>query len=160
MRKIKEATHDSIHVAFDTISEASTQSLTAKTFGPGPGKVVVILTPQKEAQAVRDDVEIQRKSVRHSFVGAAITKRSLLDTLIYTALGREFTAGKLFPASAEDREHMSQFLQKVPGLVSAGLLKPNPVKLLEGGLDGVNAGLDYMREGKHSGEKLVYRISA
>ncbi|KAI0796357.1 GroES-like protein [Irpex lacteus] len=141
VRKIKEATHDSIHVAFDTISEAATQTLTAKTFGPGPGKVVVILTPQKEAQAVRDDVEIQH-------------------TLIYTALGREFTAGKLFPASAEDREHMAQFLKKVPGFVSAGLLKPNPVKLLEGGLDGVNSGLHYMREGKHSGEKLVYRISA
>ena len=36
----------------------------------------------------------------------------------------------------------------------------DPVKLWEGGLDGVNAGLDYMREGKNSGEKLVYRISA
>ncbi len=55
---------------------------------------------------------------------------------------------------------MAQFLKKVPGFVSAGLLKPNPVKLLEGGLDGVNTGLDYMREEKHSGEKLVYRISA
>ncbi len=74
VRKIKEATHDSIHVAFDTISEAATQTLTAKTFGPGPGKEVVILTPQKEAQAVRGDVEIQRKSVRHSYLGIGITK--------------------------------------------------------------------------------------
>ena len=55
---------------------------------------------------------------------------------------------------------MAQFLKKVPGFVSAGLIKPNPVKLWEGGLDGANAGLDYMREGKNSGEKLVYRISA
>lgn len=55
---------------------------------------------------------------------------------------------------------MAQFLKKVPGFVSAGLIKPNPVKLWEGGLDGVNAGLDYMREGKNSGEKLVYKISA
>lgn len=64
-----------------------------------------------------------------------------------------------YEASPEDRAHMAQFLKKVPGFVSAGLIKPNPVKLWEGGLNGINDGLNYMREGKNSGEKIVYRIS-
>lgn len=53
---------------------------------------------------------------------------------------------------------MASFLEKVPGLVSSGAIKPNPVKLWEGGLESVNDGLQYMREGKNSGEKIVYRL--
>ena len=53
---------------------------------------------------------------------------------------------------------MAQFLTKVPALVSAGAIKPNPVKLWPGGLDAINDGLQYMREGKVSAEKIVYRL--
>ena len=59
------------------------------------------------------------------------------------------------PASPEDHAHMAQFLRKMPSFVSIGLLKPNPIKLLDGGLESVKDGLNYMREGKNSGEKLV-----
>ena len=51
------------------------------------------------------------------------------------------------PASPEDHAHMAQFLRKMPSFVSAGLLKPNPIKFWEGGLNSVNDGLNYMREG-------------
>ena len=64
----------------------------------------------------------------------------------------------LFPVSLEDREHMAQFLKKVPELVMSGQVKPNPVKLWEGGLGAINAGLKYMMDGKVSGEKIVYRV--
>jgi hypothetical protein len=50
-------------------------------------------------------------------------------------------------------------IDKFSGLVKEGKLKPMPVKLREGGLDGINDGLDYMVAGKVSAEKLVYRIS-
>ena len=53
---------------------------------------------------------------------------------------------------------MVQFLKKVPGLVKEGLVKPLPVKLWEGGLSAVPDGLQYMREGKVSAEKIVYRV--
>lgn len=55
---------------------------------------------------------------------------------------------------------MAKFLRKVPDLVKSGAVKPNPVMLWEGGLEGISDGLQYMREGKNSGEKIVYRISA
>ena len=54
---------------------------------------------------------------------------------------------------------MADFLKKVPELVKSGQVKGNPTKLLEGGLEGVPAGFQLMKEGKNSGEKLVYRVA-
>ncbi len=53
---------------------------------------------------------------------------------------------------------MAEFLKKVPELVAARKIRPNRVKLWEGGLDGINGGLHYMIEGKHSGEKIVHQV--
>ena len=53
---------------------------------------------------------------------------------------------------------MAGFLKKVPALVSSGAIKPNPIKVWDGGLAAINEGLQYMREGKVSGEKIVYRV--
>ena len=60
--------------------------------------------------------------------------------------------------SEEDRAHMAQFLLKVPKLVLDGAIKPLPIKLWEGGLAAIPDGLQFMREGKVSAEKIVYRI--
>ena len=53
---------------------------------------------------------------------------------------------------------MVVFLKKVPGFVKEGLIKPNPVKYWPGGLDAIKDGLEFMKEGKVSAEKIVYRI--
>ena len=68
--------------------------------------------------------------------------------------------GQTFPASARDRAEMAQWLKKQTDFVRRGLLKPNPVKLMEGGLEAIPAGFKYMMDGKVSAEKLVYRISS
>ncbi|KIJ34029.1 hypothetical protein M422DRAFT_263987 [Sphaerobolus stellatus SS14] len=126
--------------ALDTQGASEGQLLAVKAFGPeGKGKVVTILGPKDEAVAYNPNVTIQ-------------------PTLIYTALGREFSFGEVFPVSKEDRDHMAAFLTKVPELVKSGAIKPNRVKLWEGGLDGIEGGLAYMKEGKLSAEKLVYKI--
>lgn len=64
--KIKQATGDSIHIAFDTIALLDTQSLTIKTFAPGPGKIIVIQAPQADAQKLNPEVKIQRESFHPS----------------------------------------------------------------------------------------------
>lgn len=88
-----------------------------------------------------------------------LTGNSLV-TVVYTALGRAFNYGPAHrPAVPEDRAHMVQFLRKVPELVRSGKVKPNPVKLWEGGLESINDGLQYMIDGKNSAEKIVYRLS-
>lgn len=80
-------------------------------------------------------------------------------TILYTALGREFSfLGEHYPAPLTDREHLASFITKQPAIVQAGSIKPNPVKLWEGGLDGVIDGLVYMREGKVTGQKIVYKV--
>ncbi|KAH9844379.1 GroES-like protein [Rhodofomes roseus] len=137
--KIKETTGDSLHVAFDTISVHDSQVLTVKTFAPGPGKLIVIQQPEEDAKKLNSKVTIQH-------------------TLIYTALGKELKLGNGYPALPDDRAHMAQFLTKVPGLASSGAIKPNPIKLWEGGLEAIPDGLLYMKEGKITGEKIVYRV--
>ena len=77
-----------------------------------------------------------------------------LVTFIYTAYGPTVnTANK-----EEERAVLSKFLwEKLPGLVKGGL-KPNVIKKFDGGLDNVEAALDYLVEGKASGEKIVYTL--
>ncbi|GAB1523712.1 Zinc-binding oxidoreductase alcohol dehydrogenase [Rhizoctonia solani] len=143
--QIQRATGNSLKFAFDTISEENTQitcvkSLTPAPEGTTPGKVVVVLSPNKEAEALRKDVVIQ-------------------GTLLYTALGRPFEWPKIqFPASPEDRAHMASWMPKLEELAAKGQIKPNPVRLWPGGLEAVNEGFQYMREGKVSAEKIVYNI--
>ncbi|KZT68234.1 GroES-like protein [Daedalea quercina L-15889] len=139
VRKIKDATGDSIGLALDTLSLAPTQAFASRVVKPAGGKVILLLGPDKDGQ-VREDVVLQ-------------------PTLIYTALGRPFSMlGQDYPACPEDRAHMAAFLRKLPELVREGKIVPNKTVLWEGGLQAVPDGLQYMREGKVSGEKIVYRL--
>lgn len=138
--KIKEVSKDAIHHGFDTISQPATQEFSVKTLGLGAGKIITIQPPDDGAKKLRDDVQVQ-------------------GTLIYTSLGMPFKLWIDWPPIPEDKAHMANFLKQVPELVKSGAVKPNPVKLWEGGLESVKDGLQYMREGKNSGEKIVYLIS-
>ncbi|KAG8709048.1 hypothetical protein FRC09_000899 [Ceratobasidium sp. 395] len=146
VEKIQNATGNTLKFAFDTISEGESQFICVKSLAPAsegttPGKVVVVLAPNKEAVALRSDVVIQH-------------------TLIYTVFGRSFGyhPKAQFPASAEDHNHMASWMPKLTELVNAGKVKPNPVKLWPGGLEAVTEGFQYMREGKVSAAKIVYNV--
>ncbi len=156
VKELKDVTGNSLRKAFDTISEPSSQKITVEALGPGKGMVVTLLSVNPEAKSLREDVTVQGMYIALAFATLA---NSPAATLIYTALGRELNyGGSSRPASPEDKEHMAQFLKKVPGMVSAGMIKPNRVKLWEGGLYGINDGLQFMMEGKNSGEKIVYKL--
>ena len=60
IKKIKAATNDAIHIGLDAISEPDTQQFAVKTFGPGPGHLVVILPPTDALLKLRPDIKIQR----------------------------------------------------------------------------------------------------
>ncbi|KAF8579983.1 GroES-like protein [Ramaria rubella] len=137
--QLKAATQDSIHIGLDTHAQDGSQVLCVRAFGPGPGKLSVLLDIDPKAQELRPDVFIQH-------------------TLLYTALGREFTMLKLYPASLEDRAHLAAFIPKQAALVRAGNIRPIPVKLWEGGLEAINEGLLYMQKGLVSAEKIVYKV--
>ncbi|KAG9127727.1 hypothetical protein FRC07_010339 [Ceratobasidium sp. 392] len=145
VEQIQNATGNTLKFAFDTISEGESQFICVKSLAPAsegaPGKVVVVLAPNKEAIALRNDVVIQH-------------------TLIYTVFGRSFGyhPKAQFPASAEDHNHMAAWMPKLTELVNSGKVKPNPVKLWSGGLEAVKDGFQYMREGKVSAAKIVYNV--
>ncbi|OSD08389.1 GroES-like protein [Trametes coccinea BRFM310] len=140
VKKIKDATGDSITKAVDAISLKDSQRISAEALAPSGGKVVLVLQPIPDAT--------NRKDVK------------FFPTLIYTALGRAFDFGPStrFPVSPEDRAQIVEFLKKVPQLIKDGAIKTPPVKLWEGGLAAIPDGLQYMREGKVSAEKIVYHV--
>jgi len=77
----------------------------------------------------------------------------------YTAIGESFTKfGQDFAAKPEDYKLASNFMQIAEQLFAEGKLVPHPQSVGEGGLYGVLDGLQRMRDGKVSGEKLVYRL--
>jgi len=59
----------------------------------------------------------------------------------------------------DDRRELAGFLQKVPGLVKEGKVKPAPVKKLEGGLEKVfSDGYKYLADGNVSAERVVFAL--
>ena len=63
MEHLKSATQNSLHYGLDTHGVGGSQVLSVGAFGPGPGKLVVLLKPDDSAQAVRGDVVVQRESL-------------------------------------------------------------------------------------------------
>lgn len=59
----------------------------------------------------------------------------------------------------EDFELGQKFVALTEELLQAKVIKPHPVDLREGGIDGILSGMQDLKDGKVSGVKLVYRIS-
>ena len=68
-----------------------------------------------------------------------------------------FGDGRIYVIES-DVAHMAVFLAKLAQLVKFGLVKPLPIKTWEGGFAAVLDGLQYMRQGRVSAGKIVYRV--
>jgi hypothetical protein len=64
-----------------------------------------------------------------------------------------------FPAKPEDFEFASKFWAVAEKLLAEGKVKPHRPNVRPDGLKGILNGLQLMREGKVSGEKLVYNVA-
>jgi hypothetical protein len=77
--------------------------------------------------------------------------------MAYTLMGHAFQwlppIGPKFPAILSDREALVRFYANIPKFTKT--LKPVPVTIEAGGMDGILPGLDKLRHGKVSGGKLV-----
>lgn len=74
-------------------------------------------------------------------------------------MGEAFTKfGRDFPAQPDDYKIASEFANVAARLYAEGKLLPHPPKVGSGGLQGVLEGLELLKMGKVSGEKLVYRV--
>ncbi|KAK5047425.1 hypothetical protein LTR84_006521 [Exophiala bonariae] len=97
-----------------------------------------------------------------SFPPVPISRNDVLPTgtLMYSAFGEPFVKkGIEFPAKPEDYEFTKQFMVITEELLAAGKLRPHIELVGKGGLGGVLDGLQRMKNGKVSGNKLVYVVA-
>jgi len=136
--KIREYTKDKLEYAFDTIALPEAAQFCCDSLTSGPGAKYGNILGQKPP---RDDVK-------------------WTTTLAYTSLG-EYTEirGKEMPASAEDFDFAKKWADLIEEFLAAGKFEVHPPKVGPDGLKGVMQGLQDMRDGKVSGNKLVYRVS-
>ncbi|KAL6885427.1 TOXD protein [Trichoderma evansii] len=80
--------------------------------------------------------------------------------LAYTLFGRPFEflqpIGPKFEAKPSDRKALARFYTSLPQVIKH--LKPAPIRLIDGGFDGILIGVDKLRKGEASGGKFVVTI--
>ncbi|KAG0650013.1 ACT-toxin biosynthesis S2 [Hyphodiscus hymeniophilus] len=133
---IRELTKNDLHLVFDTIATASTAAICAEALSSSPGGLYVALLP----------VEFPREDVKNVFF------------LGYTLGGEVFEIeGEVWPAVPDDFELSKKFVTLTEKLLEQGKIKPHPADVRDG-IENILDGMQEMKDGKHSGVKLVYRI--
>ncbi|KAA1476180.1 GroES-like protein [Dentipellis sp. KUC8613] len=142
VEQIIEATgkQGGVDVVFDAISEGGSVELSAKSLRPnGPRKIGVVL-PLKE-----DELD---PSIEYSLILCA----SLLGVQVNFF-------GRAYPRDERDVQFGLEFYEQITSWLRDGRFRGNPYTVQHGGLAGVQNGLVFMKSGKVSGTKLVYRIA-
>lgn len=141
---------------FDCISENGTTLQIAKAFKNGKGKIVTLLPVNddglKEYSGVDVEATLVCKQTAFPPFQCALSRLTLSDFCrIDTVLGRPFNMWKDFPAMPEDKKATEEWLaNEMPNLMGSGKLKSNPILSRDGGLNGINEGLDFVKAGKVS----------
>lgn len=136
---IRKATKDQLAHVFDCVSEGSSPAIANEAIGSKGGKYSTLLFTE---DLPREDV---------------VTAR----TLGYIAVGEPFNKfGVEWPRDPASVEFSTKFASLTEELLAQGKIKPHPADVREGGLEGVLAGIDDLRQGRVSGKKLVYRVGS
>ncbi|PLB54713.1 putative zinc-binding oxidoreductase ToxD [Aspergillus steynii IBT 23096] len=136
-KAIREYTKDGLKLVFDTIGLDDAIKFCDSAFSPEGGDYVTLLLSK-----------LERENVKSRWI------------LAYATLGEYFKYGPYeFPEVPEDFKFAAWFWDIAQPLLAEGKIKPHTPKVCAGGLNGVIEGLKLMKEGKVSGEKLVYNIA-
>ncbi|KAE8382663.1 chaperonin 10-like protein [Aspergillus bertholletiae] len=134
---IRDYTNDNLKLVCDTVSLESSAEFCDKAISTRGGEYTALLM-----------VKIDRENVNDRW------------TLGYTVVGEAFKFGDIpFPAKPEDQEFAEKFWDMSRGLLAEGKIKPNKIKMGKDGLKGVLEGMNDMREGRVSAQKLVYNVA-
>ncbi|RMJ14715.1 hypothetical protein CDV36_005615 [Fusarium kuroshium] len=129
-----------LRYVFDTIGNKTSSGTAAKAIGH-PNGVLCTVRPGK---ANTDDVP---KDIK------------VTDVLVWTAFLKEHRYGTFYwPPNEEDHKLAAEWFQKLPELLSSGVIKPNTPEVCERGLDGVSEGFQEYRDGTISNYKIVYKL--
>ncbi|EED12985.1 alcohol dehydrogenase, putative [Talaromyces stipitatus ATCC 10500] len=137
-KKINEYTRNKLRYAWDCIATASAAQICADALTTEPGARYGGII----------GVKFPREDVKHT------------DTLAYTGLGEDFEKrGRKFLNNEKHGEFQSMWFEIARTFLAAGRLRPHPVSVRPKGLVGAIEGMETMKKGEYSAEKLVYRVS-
>ncbi|KFY29330.1 hypothetical protein V491_00094 [Pseudogymnoascus sp. VKM F-3775] len=135
--KIRELTGNKLRYAWDTNGDDASAKHCADALSSEAGAHFGTILMNK---APRDDVKTT-------------------GTTMYTIFGESFfKVGMDFPASKDDFEFGKMWFNLTEKLVAEGKVVAHPAKVGNGGLEGVLQGLNDIKNGKVSGQKLVYNL--
>lgn len=127
-----------ISLAVDCFSEGGSGPAVASVLKSQGGKIVTLL----------DQGESKVPGVTYDMI------------MLYTVFGREFAwlppVGPKFPVDLEHRKALARFYSVLPQI--RDLIKPPPIKTIDGGIPVLLESLDLLRQGKVSGSKLVVKF--
>ncbi|KAK4057707.1 Zinc-binding oxidoreductase alcohol dehydrogenase [Microbotryomycetes sp. JL221] len=130
-------------LGLDTISEKGTTLQLAKSFAKGKGHIITLLPVKDDAlKALEPETVVE-------------------GTLVYSVLGDKYETPAPSPpaeALAADKKFIEDWSIKVADLIEQGKFKSNPLWSQSGGLDKVQEGLDMLKAGKNSAQKITYKF--
>ncbi|UJR34470.1 hypothetical protein I4U23_021877 [Adineta vaga] len=137
---IKQSTHGDLAYAFDCFSEIESTKQVCATLTAQNSQLVTVLPFIK--------TELPSHIKEHRI-------------LMYTIFGIERNLfGQLYPQKSKDKEFAEKFYKLLTNyFLPNGLLKPNRVTKIPGGLNGIKEGFQRMMENKVAAEKLVYTLN-
>jgi NADPH:quinone reductase len=143
---IKKAVHDKfgadakLEYAFDAISENGSMQLLAKAMD-NKGKMAIVLPRDHEHKLRRVSSQADQSSFAEIPESVETVESSVPS------------------AHAKDIDFAQKYFVLFGRLLQEGLFKTNRPRVLKGGLLGVEEGLQLLRDGKVSAEKLVVRVA-
>ena len=139
--QIKQRTQRRLAYALDCITNASSMKLCYEAMGTAGGKYVSL-------DPFSTRIEKTRKDIVANFCYA----------LTLFGLPVELAGSFARDARPEDYTFALKWMKTAEDLLSKDKIQAHPAILKPGGLAGVIDGIDLLRKGKISGQKLVYRI--
>ncbi|KZV68034.1 dehydrogenase [Peniophora sp. CONT] len=132
--KIRAASDGKIQAAIDTISEHGSAKIIVSALSSEGGKIATLLPYSEEDKAVLGSKYTEAFSLAYDVVvDRAGAPSRLGDTPGYVKLASQ--------------------------LLASGKVRPTPIRVWENGLEGINDAMQYMMDGKVSGEKIIFRIA-
>lgn len=133
------AAYPTLSKALDGIAEGTTTASCAASMAGENSKIITLLpNPLVDGPA---NVEVEA-------------------TLAYCTLGVgfEWVGWAVFPAMPKDKSMIEEWLLELPALAASGKFVTNPIWSQPGGLAKINEGLELLKAGKTSANKITYKI--
>ncbi|KAJ9094733.1 hypothetical protein QFC21_005891 [Naganishia friedmannii] len=142
IQDIKKITGGSLTKALDTISEGDSFKIALESLKSGKLNTLLQISDEGKKLAEQKGIETEL-------------------TLAYTLMGNafEFIPGSTVPAIPSDREFYVKLCKDTPDFIQKYNIRPNPIKDMNGGLEHILEGFEFMKSGKVSASKLVYKIA-